>query len=39
MTVALWLLVTNWRTGLGVLALVASFTLALANLRSLLARR
>ena len=39
LTVALWLLVTNWRVGLGVLALVASISLALANLRSLLARR
>ena len=39
LTLAVWLFVTNWRLGLGVLALVASFTLALANLRSLLARR
>ena len=34
LTLALWLFVTNWRVGLGVLALVASFTLALANLAS-----
>jgi hypothetical protein len=39
LTFAIWLLVTNWRIGLGALALVASFSLALANLRSLLARR
>ena len=39
LTLAVWLFVTNWRVGLGALALVASFTLALANLRSLLARR
>jgi hypothetical protein len=36
---AIWLVVTNWRVGLGALALLASFTLALANLRALLARR
>jgi hypothetical protein len=37
--VLVWLVATNWRTGLGVLALLGSATLAIANLRSLMARR
>jgi hypothetical protein len=36
---AIWLATTNWRIGLGVLALLASMSLAVANLRALLARR
>jgi len=35
----IWLVVTNLRVGLGALALLAAFSLAVANLRSLLARR
>ncbi len=39
LTLAIWLFVTNLRVGLGALALLAAFSLTLANLRSLLARR
>ena len=36
---AVWLAMANWRVGLGMLALFASISLAVANLRATLARR
>jgi hypothetical protein len=34
-----WLVLDNWRDGLGVLALIGSVTVGVANLRSFLTRR